>query len=135
MAITKMSDSKAEAKGGGGAKGGGDSKGGGGDSKGGAAEAKGSGGQTLDTVAPDHVVDNASNRYRDIKALAENDICIVKRSDGTWRYAKVDEWEGILLGVYTDPSCSDDQYKQIQVDKDNMDDCEVKAIVGSSDSK
>jgi hypothetical protein len=37
------------------------------------------GGQTLDTVtvAPDHVVDNASNRYRDIKALAvlaENDI-------------------------------------------------------------
>jgi hypothetical protein len=86
----KGGDDRAQAKGGGEAKGGDDS---GGDAK---AEAKGGGGggggggsRRVDTVCTDADLDNSSDRLRDIMASRRNDVVIVKRSDGNWKYGTV----------------------------------------------
>ena len=116
-------DAKAEAKGGGGAKGGGsESKGGGGGAK---AEAKGGGGRALDSEVSDSDWSSSSNAYKDVKNIGRGDVCIVKRSDGTWKYAKFSSWDGILLEVEVD---DDENCKMFQIDEDDMENCEVKAL-------
>jgi hypothetical protein len=106
-------DSKAEAKSGGGAKGGSDAKGG--DAKGSVAESKSSSsGRRLDDVASDADLSKSSGSYGQVKSLACGDVCIVKRSDGNWRYGRVLKWEGILVEVEVD---DDENTKMLQIDE------------------
>jgi hypothetical protein len=88
---SKMSDAKAGATGGDSTddKGGGDSeaKGGAGDR----AEAKG-GGREMDTECSDSDYSGSSGDPRDVQDIKAREVCIVKRSDGSWKYGTLRQW-------------------------------------------
>jgi hypothetical protein len=89
-----MSDAKAGAKGGDEFDG---YKGGGGESKGEAkggdrAEAKG-GGRDIDTECSESDYARSAGSDSDVRDIKEREVCIVKRSDGSWKYATLRQWD------------------------------------------
>ena len=98
-----MADAKAEEKGGGYdmERKGGDAKGGGGDgAKGGPAEAKGGGGdRQVDTICSDSDYSRSSGDPEDVKNIRTEEICIIKRSDGSWKYGRLFKFDGALIEV------------------------------------
>lgn len=126
---------KGEAKGGGGgSKGGdGDYKGGGGGSK---AEAKGgNSSRELDTRASDADFDSSSDRADDIADIAVGAWCLVKRSDGSWKYGTLFERKENTMEIIVDDEENTKLFSVHQYDGKDQDP-EVRALdVGKAGAK
>ena len=120
-----------------GAKGGDDddcgAKGGGGGSK---AEAKGSGGsRELDTRASDDDLDRSSDSARDIADISVGAWCLVKRSDGSWKYGTLFERKENSIEIIVDDEENTKLFSAHQYDGKDQEP-EVRALdVGRAGAK
>ena len=95
-----------------------------GEAKGGdRAEAKG-GGREIDTVCSDSDYACSSSSERDVTGIRPGEVCIVKRSDGNWKYGTLKEWDREYAVIVVNDAGAEKTYGQDNYSDVRRLDCE-----------